>query len=189
MPDARWWNTFFDASGIIGALVPETAPCRVVEFGAGYGTFTLPLAKRPGTVVVALDIEPELVQALRGTPGVEPHLRDFVAHGTGEADDSADHVLLYNILHLEDPTGLLEEARRVLRPGGTVSVIHWRSDIETPRGPALDIRPSPDQCRAWMTHVGFIEVRPVDLSLWAPWHFGLVARLPPPRDLSEEIRP
>jgi hypothetical protein len=27
-------------------------------------------------------------------------------------------------------------------------IIHWRSDIETPRGPALEIRPSPEQCLA-----------------------------------------
>lgn len=186
MPDSQWWNTFFDAPGILGALVPDRAPCRVVEFGSGYGTFSLPLAKRPGTVVVALDIEPDLVESLRDEPGVEARLRDFVADGSGEPDASADHVLLYNILHIEDPTALLREAWRILRPGGTLSVIHWRSDIETPRGPSLDIRPSPEQCRSWMTEAGFQGLDSVELSPWASWHFGLVARRPQTSHAQEE---
>ncbi|MBK9575504.1 MAG: class I SAM-dependent methyltransferase [Fibrobacteres bacterium] len=185
MPAAQWWNTFFDAQGVLDALVPEGGACRVVEFGSGYGTFTFPLAKRTGTVVVALDIEPDLVQALGEHPGVEARLRDFVADGTGEADASADHALLYNILHIEDPVALLAESWRILRPGATVSVIHWRRDIETPRGPSLDIRPSPDQCSRWMIEAGFTEVHPVDLSPWAPWHYGLVGHRPQSANLAE----
>jgi len=40
--------------------------------------------------------------------------------------------MIYNLLHIEQPEKLLKEAGRILKPGGTVSVIHWRSDIETP---------------------------------------------------------
>ena len=178
MPDSQWWNTFFDAGRILDALVPATCRGRIVEFGSGYGTFTLPLSRRPGVVVVALDIEPDLVDSLRELPGVESRLSDFVVDGTGESDASVDHALLYNILHIEDPIALLRESWRILRPGATLSVIHWRRDIETPRGPSLDIRPSPEQCRSWMEQAGFEDVRSVDLTPWAPWHFGLVARRP-----------
>jgi hypothetical protein len=36
---------------------------------------------------------------------------------------------------------MLEEASRILKPSGTIAIIHWRKDIETPRGPALHLRP------------------------------------------------
>lgn len=80
-----------------------------------------------------------------------------------------DHLLVTK------PVDLLREARRVLREGGRLSVMHWRSDIPTPRGPPLDIRPSPDRCRAWIAEAGFSQAQFVDLSEVCPFHFGLVA--------------
>ena len=39
-----------------------TGPCGdVVEFGCGYGTFTIPTAQLTSGRVIALDIEPEMV--------------------------------------------------------------------------------------------------------------------------------
>lgn len=180
MPEADYWSTFFRPEGVLATLVDihngrETA----VEFGSGYGTFTLPLAGLTGGRVLGLDIEPGLVADLRteaaraGLTHLSVVKRDFVAAGTGLADASVDRVLLYNILHIEDPVALLREAFRILRPGGSASVIHWRSDIPTPRGPSLAIRPSPEQCLAWAEEAGFRgEVREIGES--APYHFGLV---------------
>jgi ubiquinone/menaquinone biosynthesis C-methylase UbiE len=74
--------------------------------------------------------------------------------GTGLADCGADIVMLFNLLHCEQPLDLLAEARRTLQPGGRVGVVHWRSDIPTPRGPDLSIRPSPEQCAAWLREAG-----------------------------------
>lgn len=181
MPDADYWNSFFDAPEILKRLqVAPRGTESVVEFGSGYGTFTLPLARMTRGRIVALDIEPGLVRSLahtartEGMHNVEVIERDFVGHGTGLADGSVDHALLFNILHIEDPVGLLREARRVLRPGGTVSVIHWRRDIATPRGPSMDIRPSPEQCAGWGRDGGFSQPEFVALGDAAPWHFGLV---------------
>ena len=75
--------------------------------------------------------------------------RDFVTEGCGRPDGSVSLVMLFNILHTEDPMTLLHEAHRVLVPGGIAGVIHWRRDIQTPRGPPLEIRPDPAQCEAW----------------------------------------
>jgi hypothetical protein len=63
----------------------------------------------------------------------------------------------------------------VLQPGGRLSVIHWRSDIPTPRGPTLAIRPTPQQCKAWMTEAGFRLIEDVDLSPCCQYHFGITA--------------
>ncbi len=183
MPEEDYWATFFDADKAVDALLGHTdVQGHLVEFGCGYGTFTLPAARRTTGNVTALDIEHEMVAAVRckaetsGLSNVHAVLRDFVAQGTGLADGSQAHAMIYNLLHLENPNALLDEAYRILQPRGVLSVIHWRSDIPTPRGPSLNIRPSPDQCRHWMEQAGFDAIELVDLHHCCPFHFGLIGR-------------
>lgn len=183
MPDEAWWASFFEPEGALDRLLDlGRDDGGIVEFGCGYGTFTLPAARRTRGTVVALDIEPALVEAVRGKAeraglgNVQACVRDFVADGTGLAGGSQAHAMIYNLLHLEVPLALLREAHRNLAPGGTLSVIHWRSDMPTPRGPSLAIRPTPEQCAAWIGEAGFRELRTVDLQSSCPYHFGLVAR-------------
>lgn len=55
--------------------------------------------------------------------------------------------------------------------------MHWRSDIQTPRGPNLDIRPTPKQSKQWLEEVGFNLIQNIDLNNFAPYHYGIVAKL------------
>ena len=183
MPEETAWERFFDAETALGVLFgAKVVDGDVVEFGCGYGTFTIPAARRTRGVVTALDIESVMVERARqrtddlGLSNVCAEVRDFIALGTGLGDRTQAHAMIFNLLHLEQPVKLLKEARRVLREGGTLSVIHWRSDIPTPRGPSLSIRPTPDQCRKWITEAGFGEIKTVDLQCSCPFHFGLIAR-------------
>ena len=182
MPEEAYWEGFFDASAVLQTLLPGDAiPGDVVEFGCGYGTFTLAEAARSLARVTTFDIDPAMVARTReraadaGFANIEVSLRDFVADGTGLADGSHSRALIFNLLHIEEPLALLAEARRVLQPGGRLLVIHWRSDIPTPRGPSSEIRPTPGQCARWMAEAGFRDVHSVDLSQGSPYHFGLVA--------------
>lgn len=75
--------------------------------------------------------------------------RDFVADGSGLPDGSADYVMLFNILHREQPETLLREAWRILSPRGRLGIMHWNYDPTTPRRPSMEIRPRPEQCREW----------------------------------------
>ncbi len=182
MPEEVDWNTFFDTECVIKKIFGEKG-CQgnLVEFGSGYGTFTLAVAKYLTGTVFALDIEADLIEQLRqksnerAIRNIHTEVRDFVTDGTGLEAESQSHAMIFNLLHLENPVELLKEAYRVLQPDGKLSVIHWRSDIPTPRGPALDIRPTPEQCRGWMKDAGFHLIQDVDLSECCPFHFGIVA--------------
>jgi SAM-dependent methyltransferase len=179
MPAVEQWESYFDIAGVLEALGCHVVGGDAVEFGCGYGTFTIPLAQRTFGTVFGLDIDPLMVAATAarslqvGLKNIVVEQRDFVAQGCGRESGSASLVLLFNILHIENPVNLLKEARRVLRPGGFVGVIHWNYDVRTPRGPSLDIRPKPEQCRAWGERAGLRWVREQALP-GSPWHWGMV---------------
>jgi SAM-dependent methyltransferase len=182
MPSEDVWDGFFDADQILKSLGLNDQDAAVVEFGCGYGTFTVAAARLTSGPVVALDIDPAMVQAtLAKVSGcslgnISVVERDFVARGTGLADSSVHWAMLFNILHAENPTSLLREAHRVLRPGGAAAIIHWNHDALTPRGPSLDIRPRPEQCRAWLEQTDFDPGATVALP---PYHFGIVGKKRP----------
>lgn len=182
MPDEACWASFFDSEAAAAKLLGTTVQGDVVEFGCGYGSFTVPAARRTRGVVTALDIEPAMIAIVRekaaslGLHNIRTALRDFVVEGTGMATASQSRAMIFNLLHLAQPVPLLREAHRILREDGVLSVMHWRSDIPTPRGPPLDIRPTPQQCRQWMEAAGFHGIASVDLQDGCPFHFGLIGR-------------
>jgi SAM-dependent methyltransferase len=181
MPAAEQWESYFDAAGILESLGCRHWSGDAVEFGCGYGTFTIPAAQRILGTVYALDIDPLMVAATAarvsqaGLRNVIVEQRDFVMEGCGREPQSASLALLFNILHIEGPVALLKETHRVLRPGGLAGVIHWNYDVRTPRGPPLNIRPRPEQCRAWAEEAGLIWVQDAGLT-GAPWHWGMVLK-------------
>lgn len=183
MPEESQWESFFSPVCTLIALDCADVTGDVVEFGCGYGTFTIPAAQMTKGQVWALDIEPEMVAAtarraaVANAPNVVAEVRDFVADGCGAPDGQAGYVMLFNILHIQDAGGLLREACRALAPGGKAGIIHWRSDIETPRGPSTHIRPTAEQCRAWGEEAGMEFVRYEKLAC-CPWHWGMVMRRP-----------
>lgn len=181
MPDERIWENFFDAVLILRRLGFSPNSGDVADFGCGYGTFSIPAAHLTQGTVHAFDIDPKMIAATGARArrlnlsNVAATERDFVADGTGLEDGSIAYVMLFNVLHAEDATGLLREAFRVLRPGGVLGIIHWIHDARTPRGPDLSIRPRPEQCSLWARQVGFVPEDPISLP---PHHYGLVARKP-----------
>jgi SAM-dependent methyltransferase len=177
MPAQDYWETLLDASAILDAFAFSAATGDVAELGCGYGTFAVPLAQRIRGTVHALDLDPAMVAATTqrataaGLANLRASARDVLADGFGVPSASCDAALLFNILHAEEPIALLRAARDVVRPGGLVAVIHWRSDVATPRGPSLAIRPRPDQIIAWAAQAG-LSAAGGSFAL-PPWHFGL----------------
>jgi SAM-dependent methyltransferase len=189
MPDEDYWRTFYDADCIVEKLeCAKTAEENVVEFGSGYGTFTFPVARRTAGAVYAFDIEPDLIRRIEsrareyGFTNIRAEVRDFVEHGTGLPSQSIDHAMIYNLLHIEQPVRLLSEAYRILKPGGVVSIVHWKHDPATPRGPSMSIRPRPEQCRGWAESAGFVFLRDQDLSECCRYHYGMLLSRPDAED-------
>lgn len=180
MPPQNYWETLLDVPGILDAFGFGPATGDVAELGCGYGTFTLPLARRISGTVHTVDIEPDMVALTQqravaaGLTNVKAAVRDVLIDGFGPLPGSCEAALLFNILHAEDPVAFLRAARDVVRPGGLVAVIHWRSDMATPRGPALEIRPRPEQISTWSAAAGLRTDGAA--FLLPPWHFGVKLR-------------
>ena len=183
MPDESLWSSFFDAKAVLARIMPASVQGDAVEFGCGYGTFTLPAARRTSGVLHALDIDPGMVEMTaaktqrEGLRNVRIVLHDFAAAGTGLPSASAGYAMLFNILHAEQPDALLHEAYRVLGADGVLGIMHWNYDPSTPRGPSMEIRPRPEQCRDWAISAGFELIEPGIVQL-PPYHYGMMLKKP-----------
>jgi SAM-dependent methyltransferase len=178
MPAQEYWESLLDVPMILDRFDIGSTVGDVVELGCGYGTFTVPLAKRIAGLVHAIDIDPQMTRTTaqrvlrEGLPNVRVETRDVLEEGFGVPEASMDAVLLFNILHCERPVEILQRAARVLRPRGKVAVIHWRTDIPTPRGPGLDIRPDAQQIASWAGDTRLLSADGGSFEL-PPWHYGL----------------
>jgi SAM-dependent methyltransferase len=172
MPDETYWESLFDVPLILSRL--EISRFHdVAELGCGYGTFTVPIARAISGTVYTFDVDPEMIARTESRAiGVRVvcDRRDVMEEGFGV---KADAVLLFNILHCEEPVKLLRHASEALRPGGEVLIIHWRYG-GTPRGPNLRIRPKPEQIVEWSGQAGLEPASGImDLP---PWHYGIRVR-------------
>lgn len=177
MPEESYWESLFNVELILDALHINAAISDVAELGCGYGTLSIPVAQRIRGKLQTFDIDPRMIDRTRqraaesGLQNIECIERDVFEEGFGLPDGSQDVCLLFNILHCESPLRLLTEAARITKASGVVDIIHWRYDETTPRGPALEIRPRPEQIAEWAMLTGELmnDGQPLDLP---PWHFG-----------------
>lgn len=177
MPEETYWESLFDIPLILDRLKIDRTIEHVAELGCGYGTFTLPVARRIQGTIFTFDIEPAMIAHTlsraeeEGVRNINPALRDVLATGFGLESGCCDAVLLFNILHFPKPEKLLCNAAKLLRPAGRLLAIHWRSDIATPRGPPLHLRPNPTDAQRWAKEAGLTVTATMELP---PWHFGVV---------------
>jgi SAM-dependent methyltransferase len=136
------WDVLAD---VIAARVAQTgrAALDIVDVGAGTGGFAVSLAAR-GHRVTVVDPSPDALAAARwraGEAGVTltevqgeaadlpalvgvPGAASSGAAGSDVATAGADLVICHNVLeYVDSPPAALAAVARVLRPGGTVSVL------------------------------------------------------------------
>ncbi len=109
---------------LAAALAQRSGPQQIVDVGCGDGTATH-LVKRldPGNTVIGVDWSAmALVQArARGLLVIQGGVD---AAGLPLADSSADVVIMSELIeHLVDTDAAVDEARRILRPGGILLLL------------------------------------------------------------------
>ncbi|HVW46579.1 MAG TPA: class I SAM-dependent methyltransferase [Solirubrobacterales bacterium] len=132
-------------------LVPEDGEARWAELACGPGLIARAMAPRVGSVL-GLDLTPAMVDKARaeaaaaGARNVSFDLGDATALDL--PDDSLDGAITrFSLHHIPAPVRVLEEMRRVVRPGGYVVVADhvtdddgdaaaWHEEIERLRDPS-----------------------------------------------------
>ena len=107
------------------------------DFGCGSGGWVIPLAKilEEGKIY-GIDILEEPLSALKGRAKLEKIFNIETIQSNVEAkngsklsDNSCDLVLMTNLLfECDDKKIVLEEGKRVLKPGGKILVVDWIKD-------------------------------------------------------------
>ena len=96
---------------------------RVLDAGAGIGTFTELLA-RDGLDVVAAEPDPEYAEALRERFAARANVTVVAAEAGAVDDGDFDSVLCFNVLeHIRDDVGALRQFRQRLRDGGRLLLL------------------------------------------------------------------
>ena len=147
------------------AAAAEFVPGRagLLDIGTGSG-FVLELAQDSGWSNVH-GVEPSRDAIAQARSDIRPRIAAGVmAPGLFEPS-SFDAVTMFQVLdHMPDPAGLLEECRRVLRPGGVVlafnhNVTAWSARLLGERSPIIDVEHtylySPDTMRRLFADAGY----------------------------------
>jgi SAM-dependent methyltransferase len=184
MPDPGWWEALWSDPAKVLTDVGVTNGMDVVDLCSGDGWFTFPLS-RIARRVVAVDIDAALLQAAKvridergGAPNCS--FVEVDAYQIAEIlRGPFDHVFLANAFHgVPDRTRLARAVHDVLKPGGLFAVVGWhaRRREETtvlgePRGPATELRMTPEQTIAGVEPAGLKLRNQVEVS---PYHYGVV---------------
>ena len=187
MPDARWWQALWPNPAQILTRVGLGRGMDAVDLCSGNGWFTLPMAKI-ARHVMAVDIDAKML-VLASSRLARDRL-DNCDYQLGDAYGLAeyvpwpvDFVFMANAFHgVPDRERLARIVGEALKPGGRFAIINWRqlprektTVLGQPRGPASDLRLSPEQTVKAVEAGGLKSKKIVDVP---PYHYGAVFEKP-----------
>ncbi|MEO5364051.1 MAG: class I SAM-dependent methyltransferase [Magnetococcus sp. DMHC-8] len=141
---------------------------RVVDLGSGAGFFTSALLDAVGAAgrVAAVELQEAMLVLLRERLAAHPGLAMLQAdlRDTGLTTGAWDAVFVAFTLHEVPLTAALEEIRRLLRPGGLLTVLDWghvrtcpEREPGRPAGPPEEERLLPETLRQHLAETGWRE--------------------------------
>jgi ubiquinone/menaquinone biosynthesis C-methylase UbiE len=145
-----------------------------IDFGSGTGTFSLPMAQLVGNKgkVYAIDKSADMLEHIRAkkTP-TNLILIKRDAEQTGLESGIADFCLMAFILHeVKSPHSVITEASRLLKPGGSVMVVEWKSRLDSP-GPPRSSRIAKEQIELLFRQAGLAFVEHIE---WSKNHYVVI---------------
>ena len=133
----------------------------IVDVGAGTGFWTLPLSQLigPSGKVIAVDVEPIMLDELRTLIDSQNLSNVELVHSEELriplADAVADGAVLGFVLHEpDDPPALLREITRLLRPRRKILVVEFHKRV-TEQGPPLAPRLAEEETKRMLEDAGF----------------------------------
>ncbi len=164
-------------------LLPLKEGMVVADFGCGNGYFSLEIAKKikPTGKVIALDIWKPSLEALNFRAKLEG-LNNIIEtrwanleqiKGSTLPDNSCDLVFIANILfEIEQKNVIIEEAKRILKPEGSLVVIEWEPEKLPNKNFLFPITKT--ETLELAEKLGFKLERELSLSVT---HYGLLLKL------------
>jgi len=141
----------------------------VADLGCGTGWFARRMARAvaPRGRVYAVDIQPEMLDLLRGYVAAEGVSGVEAVLGTETdprlAPGSLDWILMVDVYHeFQKPEAMLEAIRGSLKPTGKVALIEYRLEGETASHIRTEHRMTVDQVLAEWVPAGFRLVKQLD---------------------------
>ena len=183
MPDRDWWQALWpDPDSTVKALGVARG-MSVVDLACGDGYFTAAIARQvaPGRVV-GVDVHPGLLERAQDACAGMTNC----AWQSGDAmklsrlvQGPVDYVLVANTFHgVLDKTALAREVAATLKPQGRFTIVNWHRIareqtrvLDKPRGPATNLRLTPDDTRTAVDPAGFVLESLVELP---PYHYGAI---------------
>ncbi|MFA5942281.1 MAG: class I SAM-dependent methyltransferase [Candidatus Paceibacterota bacterium] len=158
---------------------------RVADFGTGSGHYARAAAaivEGNGGKVYAIDVQEDVLKHLKLTMHAAHHgVIDAVwgniekSGGTHLRDATLDAVILANTLfQIEHRPGLLEEVRRVLKPGGKLMLIDWAGSYGG-MGPSPEHIVTEHEAEELFINNGFHKVKSFRAG---PHHYGILFTAP-----------
>jgi 2-polyprenyl-3-methyl-5-hydroxy-6-metoxy-1,4-benzoquinol methylase len=180
-----------ERKGLDHMYLERVAPGRLLEVGCGNGTRLMKMQKL-GWEVEGQDVDVNAVKNVRLTYGLTAHLGDLAQL---RLPAESYHAIMMNhvIEHVYDPIALLQECRRLLKPGGVIVLVtpnpnsfghsNFRESwlgLDVPRHlhlftaqalSQMGMKAGFVQCKSWTTpaHAGAMSAASLDIG-WMVQH-------------------
>lgn len=158
------------------ALLDAPDSAFVVDFGAGTGTYAIELTlRRPDVRIVALDVQPAMLELLRSKPQAATIATATVTtHALEALRGTVDRVMAINVLHEIDDDDIATIGS-MLAPGGRALIVDWDAGIERTIGPRRDHAHTESEALARIARTGLR----IEAITHFAYHFAIqISRVP-----------